>query len=542
MVDVSKTYPDAIGKDLAILEESNSPLSIDQAIQAFQQHRFNQSDQPIISLGLGATPIWIAIEVINSTHIMARRRLSIENSWLDKLDVYFIPHEAEVNSYHAGDKFPFAKRIIEQRFFDFDHLFKPGTTLVFIRVESIDPMVFPLYFSDIESIQQQRSLESYGYGFLYGIIFALLIYNLILFLVLKNSSYLLYSTYLASFLLLNLSYTGHGFQWLWPEYPNWQQPSNPLLMIIYAVCGLAFACKFLAIKATSPSLYRFIFYGCALFIILAGITALARQQLLMLLLAFSFVLIFSCMMAILGALSLRKGNQSAKFFLLAAISVILGSATTALAVWGFIPFNIFSFHALEIGMVLDAILLAVALAKKIQLSDQEKYYALKMASTDSLTELNNRRAFYQLITPLWDAGLRHHREAALIMLDIDHFKRLNDSYGHEHGDRVLVLTAQTLKQEARTSDIVARWGGEEFLIFLPETKLYDAINIAERIRQRIANLIIDAGGIETPVTVSLGVAHSTDINQLSLEKLISMSDQHLYNAKSKGRNCVYPHL
>jgi len=203
------------------------------------------------------------------------------------------------------------------------------------------------------------------------------------------------------------------------------------------------------------------------------------------------------MMAVLGVLSVQKNNQSAKYFLLAAISAIIGSSVTALAVWGFIPFNLLTFHAAEIGMVFDAILLAIALAKRIQLTEQEKFQALKMAGTDLLTTLNNRRAFYSLVEPIWDIGIRNHRAISLIIIDIDKFKMLNDTYGHEFGDKVLVILSKILNKEARNSDIIARWGGEEFVICLPETELADAINIAERIRHKVVNKEIIFTGLTT---------------------------------------------
>jgi len=541
ILDVSSNYQQPIGKSLYVMQEKHAALNIHTVLDDFNNKGFSDSAQKVISLGLGANPVWLAFHVKNSEENPVLRRIQIDCSWIDKIDVYFVHNDKLVNKYQTGDSLPFSERAIDYRFFDFDHFFKAGETTVFIRAESIDPMVLPIYLMDSDNAQNQQELENYGYGFLYGIIFALLAYNLILFLALKNTAYLLYSTYLVSFLLLNISYTGHGFRWFWPEYIHWQQLSNPLLMIVCLVSGIAFACKFLAVKTTFPAIYRSTVYLCCFVVVFGFFAALFNQQLLLLQLAFVFSVVFSFMMAILGGLSVRIGNQSAKFFLLAAISAILGAISTSFAVSGVIPFNALSFHAFEIGMVLDAILLAFALAKKIQLNDLEKYHAIKMASTDSLTALNNRRAFYDLIEPVWTMGSRHNREVALIMLDIDNFKLLNDNYGHGHGDEALVLLAEVLKKEARASDIVARWGGEEFIVFLPETNLVNAINIAERIRQRIASIVMTANAVETPFTVSIGVAHSSDINDVALDELISIADNRLYSAKEQGRNRVCSH-
>jgi diguanylate cyclase (GGDEF)-like protein len=135
-------------------------------------------------------------------------------------------------------------------------------------------------------------------------------------------------------------------------------------------------------------------------------------------------------------------------------------------------------------------------------------------------------------------GLRSKSSTSVIMLDIDNFKLLNDTYGHALGDRVLVQLAETLQKEARSGDILARWGGEEFLIFLPETRLADAIAIAERMRNKVnAIQLTSIKGEKLLFTASFGVAH-TLVTNVSLDELISQADQQLYRAKKQGRNCV----
>ena len=125
-----------------------------------------------------------------------------------------------------------------------------------------------------------------------------------------------------------------------------------------------------------------------------------------------------------------------------------------------------------------------------------------------------------------------------MMIDIDNFKLLNNNYGHTLGDQVLVLFAETLQKEARSGDILARWGGEEFLIFLPETKLTDAVTIANRLRKKISAIqFTTTEGEKLAFTASFGVAHTNNIN-VSLDELICLADQQLYHAKKQGRNCV----
>ena len=189
-------------------------------------------------------------------------------------------------------------------------------------------------------------------------------------------------------------------------------------------------------------------------------------------------------------------------------------------------------------MMGDAILLALALTERFNISQNEKLIAEKMAGIDSLTNLNNRRSFYKFVKPIWALGLRNNSHTSVIMIDIDNFKRLNDNYGHALGDLVLVRLAETLQKEARSGDILARWGGEEFLIFLPDTKLTDAVTIAERLRKKISAISLTmTKGEQLSFTASFGVAHTNNIN-VSLDELICLADQQLYLAKRQGRNCV----
>ena len=132
---------------------------------------------------------------------------------------------------------------------------------------------------------------------------------------------------------------------------------------------------------------------------------------------------------------------------------------------------------------------------------------------------------------------RHSQPLTLLMLDIDHFTRINDSYGHPAGDEVLRRVAATTASLLRDEDLVGRLGGEEFAVALVQTSLAAAVLVAERLRQTISQLVFDFEGSQFGVTVSVGVAEfGADADSLS--RLISVADQRLYAAKRAGRNCV----
>ena len=171
----------------------------------------------------------------------------------------------------------------------------------------------------------------------------------------------------------------------------------------------------------------------------------------------------------------------------------------------------------------------------------------KMATTDELTGLLNRRALFDELKRDAYRSLREKRPLHIIMLDIDHFKKVNDNYGHQVGDAVLQELARRLKAELRPYDIVGRYGGEEFLIAFINGELNDALTVAERLRFRVCQKpFVISEKISLPVTISLGVADfepniNTDNEKeimAHLNEAIRMADEALYEAKRLGRNRV----
>jgi diguanylate cyclase (GGDEF)-like protein len=155
------------------------------------------------------------------------------------------------------------------------------------------------------------------------------------------------------------------------------------------------------------------------------------------------------------------------------------------------------------------------------------------ALTDELTKLPNRRALAQRFLQEMQRARRHHKGFTFVMIDIDHFKQVNDTYGHLNGDAVLSELATLLTTAARESDICARYGGEEFALILPETTEAGARVLAERVRAKVAAATFP-GGLK--LTISVGVAASDE--PALFTQLIDRADQALYAAKQGGRNQV----
>lgn len=160
----------------------------------------------------------------------------------------------------------------------------------------------------------------------------------------------------------------------------------------------------------------------------------------------------------------------------------------------------------------------------------------RLSHTDELTQIPNRRSIMDKLTEELKAHRRKKRPLAMAMLDLDHFKKINDSYGHQCGDMILRETAQFMSTILRDYDVVGRYGGEEFLIILPETPSDQAFAICDRIRTAVQNRTYKYNGRSLHITVSIGIAARAADEGFSTEKFIAEADRCLYIAKETGRN------
>ncbi|TCV90653.1 sensor domain-containing diguanylate cyclase [Sulfurirhabdus autotrophica] len=527
----------AIGLYTSFLKDQTSQLKLTDAEAIYKSGKFLQSQSPFLNFGIGSKPVWIHFSVDNPTGVPVTKRLSIETAWLDSIDIYVKHQGINVAEYHLGDSKPFALRPLNSRFFTLDQRFNTGVSDVFLRIETPDPMVVPIYLMNPKMAQHQEIEQGYSYGIIYGFLFALIAYNMTLFIGLRSSRFFFYSLYLTMFMAMNIAYTSHGYQWIWPLSVKWQLWAPPVLMYFYSLSGLLFAIRFLDTKDNSPRIYNAVLWYSAVFGVWLAAAIMMDSQLYALLSAFTFMSLFTIIMLFLGGVSVYSGHKPARYFLLAAIAAMVGAVLTTLSTWGFIPLNNWTFRAVEIGMLIDATLLALALAYQFRVGQEEKIRAEQLAQLDPLTGLNNRRAFYDKTAPLWSMTLRNGRSPSVILLDIDLFKEINDNYGHPHGDKVLVVISNLLKKLIRQADVLARWGGEEFIIYLPETSPQEATTLAERLRSEISNIRVPHSTGETAVTASFGVA-PRNTQHATLDSLIATADDFLYHSKQQGRNRV----
>lgn len=525
-----------LGLHARYLTETGTALDLEAATERLKRGEFQPGSRPVLAEGLGARPVWAHLSLNNPGSQALPFRLVAGMTWIDRVDVYLRTPDGALKVWHGGDALVGAQYAVPGLGLVFPLTLPPGRSELLLRAQTPDPLLLPLFLLDDARQQRLERMQHYGYGLLYGYLLALMAYNAVIFIGLRARSHLYYALYLLSFIMVNLGYTGHGHAWLWPGLPELQRYVILSLMVTFGVCGVWFAASFLDIRRRVPGLWRFlralVLLGAAGMAVLAGLDAHEPAVWF----AFGFLAFVTVLVVGLGWWAHQRQLPAAGYFLAAALCGMGGTLATILSVWGGLPMTELTFHAIDAGIMLEATLFALALAARMRHQQRARENAEQLARIDPLTGLLNRRAFDEQARGLVSTAQRGLRPLSVLMLDVDHFKAINDRHGHERGDQVLVAVAERLRQNSRAGDLLARWGGEEFLLLLPETTLAQALALGERIRAEVAERPTRYQQQDIRTSVSLGVAELRA--EQGLSTLIQAADAALYQAKNSGRDRV----
>jgi diguanylate cyclase (GGDEF)-like protein len=199
------------------------------------------------------------------------------------------------------------------------------------------------------------------------------------------------------------------------------------------------------------------------------------------------------------------------------------------------------YNPLELRARVHSMLRIKALQDKIN-AKRKDLEALSV--TDDLTGLYNHRALQQRLKDEFSRAQRYNEPLSALMIDIDHFKDVNDKFGHLFGDKVLTEIAKIMHKCVRDIDVCARYGGEEFMIILPQTHFSGSLTVADRVWRSVGSCPFTDGKATAQITVSIGISFFPNKNVATVEQLVSFADQALYQAKREGRNriCLHQHL
>ncbi|MEM7018420.1 MAG: diguanylate cyclase [Pseudomonadota bacterium] len=421
--------------------------------------------------------------------------------------------------------------------------------------------------------------ENAGFGLLIGGMALIGLYNFLLLLSVRDSVYFYYVIYIAFTCLSWLIITSLIAQYFFHD-------ANSNFMRMYAICAYGALMSVLRFTQILLNLHRYLplfhrlFYGLIGLFGLGLIWAIFADdpELAGMYAASGFIVFF--LLPLVGAWVWWRGFRPARFYVLAWFIPSVMATLTVLAFWNTVAFGIMPLDIrwLDILLVsaytLESVLLSFALGDRINAMRREKLQIqadlvatqqhmneeletqvayrtgelqeankalLKLSTEDELTQLFNRRYFDKKLDQEWQRSQRKALSLSLIMCDIDYFKKFNDNYGHQAGDRCLQKVAQAIRNNIKRSyDVATRYGGEEFAIILPQTESKHAYHIAESIRQEIENLAIlhSQSACSEFISMSFGVASITPKQDKDKSVLVAQADQALYNSKTSGRNRV----
>ena len=470
----------------------------------------------------------------------------------------------------------------------------------YLRITSQGVITVPLTLWRPDAFAEHNRGAQLILGLFYGAALALVLYNLMLFFAVRDRAYVFYVLYATAFGIFLLSFDGLGYQYLWPQSPRIANQGVALSLTLALAMGGQFARIFLDMRRIAPRADRVmgaIVAAAALLAVPAGTGwGIGYGGILRTVSALSFAA--AAVATYAGVRALVDGYRPARYFLLAWAVLLAFIALGALRNFSLVPTNMVTIYGLHIGFALDVLLLSFALGDRInllrrerataevealaaqrllleatresereleqkivertaelntvnerlraeasereslmaQLQEQEQHLRF-MAQHDALTGLPNRLSMQQRLSLAMELAKRNRKKLAVMLVDLDEFKIINDTRGHPAGDQALVQLAARLRTSVRGSDTVARYGGDEFVVLAGELdRGEDAAMIAEKVADMIqVPLAIEGGPVK--VSCSIGISVFPDDAETS-EGLIALADKAMYASKA-GREKHY---
>lgn len=508
---------------------------------------FNRLTADDWSQGITGDAFWVRLTVHNPDSRPQSWVLQHETSYLDSLVVYwqdFAPGSglsASLNRSEVSNPDGFSARPLDYR--------KPairatteagGTTEVWVRLQQLTPdaMSLRLQVSEERLFNQTAYQHTLIQGIFFGALGALILLTFALAGLLRKRLFLLYGIYLVFTALMWGKLSGLGYQYLWPNAPDWHKTGFHTIYLLTTMAAWAFSQHFFALRTVMPRVNRLI-NGLLVVFALGVIARLlgVYQPILVL----SFVGLASLLLLpVLGITMWLRGNRYARWYTVGWLIYSLGLTISVLSASGnwLLPWGMDALIYTQAASLVEVLFLSLALADKLVKLELERADAVSLSLLDPLTGLGNRRQLTQAYQTLQNRDWRRSdQRVALLMIDLDRFKSVNDEYGHDAGDQVLLQLADDLRRICRKDDTLVRFGGEEFAVLLQLTDQDAAIVIAERIRREFAGHPTVYEGQLIAHTLSIGVVEVTvDGTLISTRRMMQEADDALYYAKSTGRN------
>ncbi|GGO77467.1 hypothetical protein GCM10011348_07070 [Marinobacterium nitratireducens] len=512
---------------LELLEDTGGRLRFEDVSKPGQAQAFHALGERAPNFGFSDSAWWVRFRLANPS----QRPLSVvirqDYPLIDHVDFWSRDESGLWQRVTTGDRLPFDSRPINNRTFLFPVELPAGSESTFyLRFESAGPVNIGLFAHDTTNLFDLITHEYLAMGIYYGGFIVLLVYNLIMFLTVRERAFLEYLLYVLSYGLYMSVHNGLSFQYLWPGNA-WLANQSLLLLLALSLLGcIRFTRTILTTESLAPLADRIARLLEVSMVLAFALTPFVEYRTLIVPMSFATALI--CLhMLLMGVLALWRGSRPARYYMVAFTALLSGVLAYMLKTFGLLPHNVYTQNAFQIGSLIEMVLLSLAVGSRIgELRDR--------GYLDALTQLHNRRYFNDQVAKEFYRARRRKRPLSLLVLDIDHFKQFNDRFGHARGDQALKAVAQVLATSVRKPNMPCRYGGEEFVVILPNTSESQVQVVAERIRREV-----EASTAET-FKLSVSIGHATKAPGVfgNPQDLFIAADFALYTAKDGGRNRV----
>jgi diguanylate cyclase (GGDEF)-like protein len=549
----------------------------DLGIEKISKLHFNKQISNAFSLGYIKNNLWFHFSIYNDSSLPKEMVLEFTEIIHKKLDLYVLSNG--VTHMKNGLRIPVKNREIQESNPSFPLYFSPNEKKeIYINLASIYGVFGAIEVKTTEQFQKDVQLKKYLYLFYFTSVIIIALYNLILFFYLREKIYLLYISHIFVFIIWAANYKGMLLPFITMKTYDLLQITIPTFFILL----ILFSQSILGTKKYFPILHK-ILYAFIGISIISFIWMLFEIHSGFLFMNISAIPLLPFLL-IVAIWALYKKHNIAFIYLIALTIYIIGMSQLSLLALGVLPYSIVSSNSAIIGSFLEVIFFSLLLAYRINdvrqesLRTQEELVAQQktestrlfhtvaektmalnhakeqlekeldkkeklekhlkhLASTDPMTELFNRRAFFDISDKAMLDSQKKSQKLTCLIVDIDHFKMINDSYGHDMGDKVIIDVSKLMLTNTRSIDSVGRVGGEEFAILMPNTDKDAAYQIADRLRKNIAKHKMSLHGETVQITVSIGLSTLTE-EDTNIHTVLKRADSALYQAKENGRNQV----
>ncbi|MEZ5637554.1 MAG: diguanylate cyclase [Burkholderiaceae bacterium] len=542
MLDAGSSHVD-LWPQVRILSDPGKDMDIEQVLR--RDTAFSVPTTAARTLGLREEAVWLRIPVTAAPDAGGLWVLDIDYPVINRVDIFLVADGQVVTRGRSGNLTPPHERMVNARSIAMGLTLSPGTDYrLYLRVENTGAMILPISLSRPSEFLGRALREQMLQGILLGLGLCLLVYSVGQWTLLREPLFIKYALLISGSVLFSLLQFGVGAQFVWPGNRWLELHMGGLSALVAATGSFLFIEQVLAGKDMGPGLSRLMKLGAVLTTASALLYALDIISVQQVTLIVSVLGLAPAMLGLPGAWRrARRGDPVGHSFLLAWAVYAVSTWTLIAVIKGQVGANFWTLHAFQFGATLDMLIFMRVLGlqtRALKLAAQaarlERDNLHSMAHTDPLTGLPNRRMLNSAVSTAINQR-RPDELVAVYMLDLDGFKQVNDEYGHDTGDALLVEVAHRLQASLRSSDMVSRLGGDEFLVLSSGMKTETQVReLAEKLVKALADPIVVAGhACQVGLTIGYGIAPDDGLDPLTL---IQRADAAMYAGKKAGKGQV----